>query len=98
MTFKVLLAAALVVAVSAPALADEKAKDNGTAAPAQEKKVCRTETVTGSLVAKRRICLTQAQWDEMAANTRKDLNNLNRSENLGGDSGSANGANNTAGL
>jgi hypothetical protein len=50
------------------------------------------------LVSKRRICLTQAQWDEMAANTKKDINKLNRSENLGGESGSGNGANNNAGL
>lgn len=95
MNFKVLVAVSLAIALSAPAFAKPESRDE--AAP-KEKKICRTETVTGSLVSKRRICLTQAQWDEMAANTKKDINKLNRSENLGGESGSGNGANNNAGL
>jgi hypothetical protein len=82
MTFKVLLAAALAVAVSAPALAEDKANDtsNGTAAaPAQkEKKICRNETVTGSLVAKRRICMTAAEWQELAAKTKKNIDDYTK--------------------
>jgi hypothetical protein len=81
MTFKVLLAAALAVAVSAPALAEDKDsdKDNGTAAPApKEKKICRNETVTGSLVAKRRICMTAAQWEELAQKTRKKIDDYTK--------------------
>lgn len=95
MNFRILVAASLAIALSAPAFA--KPDSNDQAAP-KEKKVCRTETITGSLVTKHRICLTQAQWDEMAANTRKDMNNFNRSSNLGSETGSGSGANNTAGL
>ena len=95
MKFKLLSVAAIAFAVSAPALAKDNAKDQD--AP-KEKKICRTETVTGSLVAKHRICLTQAEWDEMAANTRKSIGDVNKRQNLGGDTGSGNGANNTAGL
>ncbi len=95
MKFKVLLAATFAVALAAPVLAKDDGNDR---APTKEKKVCRTETVTGSLVAKRRICLTQAEWDQIAENTRKSLNDLNRRQNLGSESGSGGGANNTAGL
>ena len=95
MTFKVLLAASLAIAVSAPALA----KDGGSSQDAQkEKKVCRIESVTGSLISKQRICRTQGEWDAIAANTRKTLGDMNRHQNLGSDSGSGNGALNTAGL
>jgi hypothetical protein len=77
MTFKVLLAAALAVAVSAPALAADKDNDkgNGTSAP-KEKKICRNETTTGSLVAKRRICMTAAEWDELSQKTRKNIDDF----------------------
>jgi hypothetical protein len=80
MTFKVLLAAALVVAVSAPALADDKAKDGdkNVAAPAKEKKICRNETATGSLVAKRRICMTAAEWDELSQKTRRNIDDFTK--------------------
>jgi hypothetical protein len=95
MKFKILLAATFAVALSAPALAKDDGKDQ---TPVKEKKVCRTETVTGSLVAKRRICLTQAQWDEIAASTKKNLGDYNRRGGLGSETGSGGGANNTAGL
>ena len=70
MRFKILLATALATSLSIPALADDgKARDDDAATRApKEKKVCRTEMVTGSLVAKRRICMTQAEWDQMARN------------------------------
>lgn len=95
MKFKLLLAAAVAAAVSVPALA----KDDGSGQDAsKEKKICRTETVTGSLVNKRRICLTRAEWDEIAANTRKSLGDYSRRQGMGSETGGANGANNTAGL
>ena len=95
MKFKILLAALLAVGVSAPAFA----KDEGNGdTKIKEKKVCRTETITGSLVAKRRICLTQAQWDKIAENTRNTINDMDRRHGLGSETGSGSGANNTAGL
>jgi hypothetical protein len=80
---KVLLAAAVAVAVSAPALAEDKAKDNGNAAPEQkEKKICRNETVTGSLVAKRRVCLTAAEWQELSQKTKQNIDNFTKAAAL----------------
>lgn len=33
-----------------------------TLAPPEEKKICRASTETGSLIKKRKACLTKAQW------------------------------------
>ncbi len=95
-----LLAAVAAFAISAPAMAGDKDQNdaqNAELAP-KEKKICRTESVTGSLIAKRRICKTQHEWDELAANTSKTLNDGSRRQNSGSEGGSANGANNTSGL
>jgi hypothetical protein len=48
--------------------ADEAAKE--------EKKICRTEKMTGSLTRRSRICLTQAQWRELNNRTRKGVDEL----------------------
>jgi hypothetical protein len=72
MKFKVLLAAALALAVAAPALADQAKDAAGPEAP-KEKKICRTETVTGSLISKRRICMTKAEWDELAQRSKSGI-------------------------
>ncbi|WP_294269529.1 hypothetical protein [Sphingomonas yabuuchiae] len=44
-------------------------------APAKEKKICRVQETTGSRLGGKRICKTQAEWDEMAANARNDVEN-----------------------
>ena len=49
----------------------------------QEKKVCRSEKITGSLTRVRRICMTQREWDGLAANTRQDVDTLVRDANQG---------------
>ena len=48
------------------------AKDNSDkkADQPKEKKICRTESVTGSLTGKRRICMTKEEWDQLAANSK----------------------------
>lgn len=78
-----LVAASLAMAMSVPALAaDTKdvAKDHSQDAP-KEKKICRTERVTGSLVSQRRICMTTAEWDKLALETKKDLDDVQRNGN-----------------
>jgi hypothetical protein len=44
-------------------------------APA-EKKVCKSEAVTGSIM-KKKTCRTKAEWDAMTAASRNDLDRLN---------------------
>ncbi len=55
------------------ALAGQQAEP--TPPPAKEKKVCRTEQATGSRLGAKRICKTRAEWDEIAADARKDVDN-----------------------
>ena len=64
-----LLAAAVAFAVAAPAIAAQDAPQ----APQKEKKICRTELATGSRVRKHRVCLTEAQWRELNAQTKKNI-------------------------
>lgn len=47
--------------------------------PKKEKKICRSEKMTGSLTRVNRICMTQAQWDELAARTKRGLDEMTRS-------------------
>ena len=58
--------AAIVISASAVAQAvPVAAPDNNpvkAAPPVSEKKICRTEDVTGSRLATRRVCLTATQW------------------------------------
>ncbi|MNC96222.1 hypothetical protein D3C83_135380 [compost metagenome] len=60
--------------------------------------ICRTNKATGSLLRVNRVCHTQAEWTQIAENARKNVNDISRRQNVGSDSGSANGANNAAGF
>ena len=41
--------------------------------PKEEKKICRTERVTGSLTRRSRVCLTESEWREVHDRTRRGL-------------------------
>jgi hypothetical protein len=41
-----------------------------------ERKICRTQKVTGSLTRRNRICLTQTQWREIHDRTRRGVDEL----------------------
>ncbi len=51
-------------ALSAPALAQDGAPAPAPAAPAKEKKICRTLDVTGSMMPKR-TCRTREEWRQV---------------------------------
>ncbi|MGV3555196.1 MAG: hypothetical protein ACO1OD_08065 [Croceibacterium sp.] len=70
MKFKYLAAAIMAFAVTAPAVAAEGAPK---AAPEKEKKICRTELATGSRVRKHRVCMTESEWRELNAQTKKNI-------------------------
>ena len=72
MTKTNLIAAAALLAASA-ALAAPPAAPDGTK---QEKKICKTERMTGSLTRRSRICLTEAQWREVNNRTRKGVDEM----------------------
>lgn len=78
MTIRIALIALALGSANAAALADST-----TATPAQpqttkarndpDRLVCRTENEIGSLVHKRKTCLTVAQWRELSAETGRSL-------------------------
>ena len=70
--------AALAMAVTGVAAAAQDAEPEA----AQEKKICRTSKMTGSLTRRTRICMTEAEWRELANRTRRGLDEL-----VGGASG-----------
>lgn len=54
---------ALALAIGAPVAANSNAAAaDSTLAPPEEKKICRASAETGSLIKKRKACLTRAQW------------------------------------
>ena len=77
--------AALAMMTATGALADTKPVD-------PEKKVCKTERVTGSLTRVNRICMTAAEWNAIAESTRKTLSDqINRASVGTGSSQMSNG-------
>jgi hypothetical protein len=73
---------------AAPAAAGEPAASEVAVADAaadhvSEKKICRTEKVTGSLSRRNRICLTEAQWREVHDRTRRGVGELQDSASGG---------------
>jgi hypothetical protein len=68
----------MTIALSVPVLAGDgdKAQDKP-----KENRICRVERTTGSLINQRRICMTKAQWDQLAAETKSQLEDMQR--NLG---------------
>ncbi|MBO9517422.1 MAG: hypothetical protein J7493_05095 [Porphyrobacter sp.] len=73
-------AAALVTLASVSAAAQEQQQ----AEPAKDdKKICRTEKMTGSLTRRSRICLTAAQWRELSVRTKKGVDEMQGSASGG---------------
>ncbi|MBO9574618.1 MAG: hypothetical protein J7494_02665 [Sphingobium sp.] len=71
----------LALTVSAQAAyADDNAKAEN-AEPAKEKKICKTERMTGSRTRVTRICMTSEQWDKLAEATAKSVNDINAYQN-----------------
>ena len=67
---KAILIAGL-MAVTATSVAAQEAQQ-----PPKEKKICRSERMTGSLTRSTRICLTAAQWKEVNDRTRRGVDEM----------------------
>jgi hypothetical protein len=76
-SMKKLCAVALVLSMPVTGVVAQEQQEE--AKPKKEKKVCRSEKVTGSLTRVKRICMTQAEWDLLAANTKRGVDDLQRS-------------------
>lgn len=55
-------AAIAAITFAAPASAADTAATATTLTPPEAKKICRASVETGSLIKKRKTCLTKAQW------------------------------------
>jgi hypothetical protein len=62
-------------AVSYAAASDKASSDK----PDTEKKICKRETTTGSIMS-RRICHTRAEWEAMTAQSKSDLQKVRNIE------------------
>jgi len=85
MRIRTLSLLALIATVLAPPAAGE---EGNSEKPAAEKKICRKAPRTGSIMA-RRVCHTQAEWDELAAKGQSDLDRaraMERSRSMVGSS------------
>ena len=59
-------AAAQTAAAAAPAATDQKAADN------PNEVVCERQTITGSRLGSRRVCMTRAQWADLRLQDRQE--------------------------
>lgn len=71
----IFMATAIAMAMTGAAASAQEAQE----APKKEKKICRSEKMTGSLTRSSRICLTEAQWRELNNRTRKGLEEMGQS-------------------
>ena len=72
MRTRTIAAAVLFMATGAIAAAPPAPPDE----PKREKKICKTERMTGSLTRRSRICLTETQWREVNNRTRKGVDEM----------------------
>ena len=71
-TTYMVVALALLTATGAFAKDEDQAADNAKA----EKKVCRSEGVTGSLARVNQICMTKEEWNALSRQTKSDIDDL----------------------
>ena len=71
------IVAALVACVATGAVAQDQQPEPEKA----EKKICKTQRITGSLTRRSRTCMTQAEWDRVAQGTRNAVDNVIRDAN-----------------
>jgi hypothetical protein len=87
-----MIGVAMAIAVTGVAVAQEAEQE----AP-REKRICRTEKMTGSLTRRTRLCLTEAQWRELNSRTNRGVQEMQQGA-AGGTNPAQNPANSPAAL
>jgi hypothetical protein len=72
-----LAAATFLMAGTAVAAAPQNTSSSNEGA-AKEKRVCKSEKITGSLTRVRRVCMTQREWDQLSENAQRGVNDISR--------------------
>lgn len=78
-----IMARALLAAPLYLSAAAAEPTDKTTTAAQTEKKICRKDRATGSLVRVRRICMTKSDWDKLHSDTKNDIEDIQRRGNMG---------------
>lgn len=52
--------------------------------PAAEKRICKREKQIGSMVRVKKTCRTKAEWDDLAAQSREEVNRAQRATSYPG--------------
>jgi hypothetical protein len=73
-----LLAATALVLGTTPVLAADSDKNQDQKTEQKQKLICRTNTTTGSLTRKTRICKTADEWRESNQKTREAIDSFTR--------------------
>ena len=71
----ILVGVAIAIAMTGEAAAADDAQQEAQ----PERKICRTEKMTGSLTRRTRICLTEAQWRELNSRTQRGVQEMQSS-------------------
>jgi len=70
------------LAIATPALADPAPQTATT--PDPNKVRCKREVVTGSLIASKKVCHTEAEWKEVTEQARRDTQQMQSAASAGG--------------
>jgi len=62
------------VAADSAAPAGTEAREGSAESARQDKKICKTEAVTGSRARRSRVCMTRSEWDSLADGSRRGAN------------------------
>lgn len=76
--FHTILAVLSFTAIAAPVQAEEQSSSPASAPTAGEKKICRSQSITGSRLRQSRICKTAAEWRESDEEARQTGRNFQR--------------------
>jgi hypothetical protein len=76
-----ILAALALLTAGAASAQDAQSTQATQVAAKSEKKICRVEQMTGSLINRQRICMTQEGWDRLAEKSRQEVGSLERDAN-----------------
>ena len=75
----ILLVSALLASGTVATAADSDT--SGSQDAQKEKRICKSEKITGSLTRVRRTCYTQREWDRLAEIARRDQDLITRDAN-----------------
>lgn len=78
MRISTLLAAMTFLMTGSAVVAAPQNTSSSNEGAAKEKRVCKSEKITGSLTRVRRVCMTQREWDQLSESAQRGVNDISR--------------------